>query len=148
MEAGQLGVWSWDLRSQRMTWTTNLASFHGYQAGTPDASFSLAPGDLPAQDRGGLLATIHYGRVDANIAGYARGRTLDVEPNLGAFGGLFQNPGFANVNVNINYRVHGNLTAYVNVRNAFNRRYEEIYGFPAPLLNVVAGLKWSLARAR
>jgi outer membrane cobalamin receptor len=97
---------------------------------------------------GSLLATIHYGPVDANVAGYARGRTLDVEPNEGAFGGLFPNPGFANVNVNINYRVRGNLTAYVNIRNALNRRYEEIYGFPGPLLNVVAGLKWSLARAR
>jgi outer membrane receptor protein involved in Fe transport len=97
---------------------------------------------------GSLLATIHYGRVDANIAGYARGRSLDVEPNYGAFGGLYSNPGFAVVNVNINYRVAGNLTAYVNVRNALNRRYEEIYGFPAPLLNVVAGLKWSLVRSR
>jgi outer membrane cobalamin receptor len=97
---------------------------------------------------GSLLATVHYGRVDANIAGYLRGRSLDVEPNLGAFGGLYWNPGFASAGVNINYRVAGNLTAYVNIRNAFNKRYEEIYGFPAPLLNVVAGLKWSLARAR
>jgi outer membrane cobalamin receptor len=50
--------------------------------------------------------------------------------------------------VNINYRLRGNLTLYANLHNALNRRYEEIYGFPAPLLNVVAGVKWSLARAR
>jgi outer membrane cobalamin receptor len=97
---------------------------------------------------GSLLAMLHYRRIDANIIGYARGRSLDVEPNDGLFGGLFWNPGFASFAVNLNYRVRGNLTAYVNLRNAFNRRYEEIYGFPAPLLNVVAGLKWSLARAR
>jgi len=50
--------------------------------------------------------------------------------------------------INVNYRVRGNLTLYVNLRNALDRRYEEVYGFPAPLLNVVAGVKWSLARAR
>jgi outer membrane cobalamin receptor len=97
---------------------------------------------------GGAIATVHYGRMDANVYGYARGRSLDVEPNLGASGGEFWNPGYTNVGINLNYRVRGNLTAYVNLRNALNRRYEEIYGFPAPLLNVVAGVKWSLARSR
>jgi outer membrane cobalamin receptor len=52
------------------------------------------------------------------------------------------------VGLNVNFRVAHNLTAYANLRNAFDQRYEEIYGYPAPLLNVVAGLKWSLARAR
>ena len=97
---------------------------------------------------GSLLATVHYGRVDANISAYARGRSLDVEPNYGLSAGEYWNPGYTNVGINLNYRVRGNLTAYVNLRNALDRRYEEIYGFPAPLLNVVAGLKWSLARAR
>jgi len=97
---------------------------------------------------GGAIATVHYGRLDANLYGYARGRSLDVEPNIGASGGEFWNPGYTSVGINLNYRVRGNLTAYVNLRNALNRRYEEIYGFPAPLLNVVAGVKWSLARSR
>jgi outer membrane cobalamin receptor len=97
---------------------------------------------------GSAIATVHYGRIDANLYGYARGRSLDTEPNLGASQGEFWNPGYTNVGINLNYRVRGNLTAYVNLRNALDRRYEEIYGFPAPLLNVVAGLKWSLARSR
>ena len=97
---------------------------------------------------GSLLATWQHGRADVTVAGYMRGRSLDVEPNFGAFGGLYWNPGFSNFNINVNYRVKGNLTAYANLRNAFDSRYEEIYGFPAPLLNVVAGVKWSLARAR
>jgi outer membrane cobalamin receptor len=50
--------------------------------------------------------------------------------------------------INVNYRLRSNLTVYANLRNALDRHYEEIYGFPAPLLNVVAGVKWSLARAR
>ena len=48
------------------------------------------------------------------------------------------NPGFVNAGLNVNYRVRGNLTLYVNLRNALDRHYEEIYGFPSPLLNVVA----------
>jgi outer membrane receptor protein involved in Fe transport len=71
-----------------------------------------------------------------------------VEPNLGAFGGLFWSGGYVTTGINVNYRLPKNFTVYANLRNALNRHYEEIYGFPAPLLNVVAGVKWSLARAR
>jgi hypothetical protein len=28
------------------------------------------------------------------------------------------------------------------LRNALNRRYEEVFGYPSPRLNFVAGLKW------
>jgi outer membrane receptor protein involved in Fe transport len=73
---------------------------------------------------------------------------LDIEPNFGASAGFYTNPGYQDVGVNVNVRLRGNLTAYANLGNALNQRYEEIYGFPSPLLNVVAGLKWSLARAR
>jgi outer membrane cobalamin receptor len=97
---------------------------------------------------GSAVVNLHYKRVDGNLTGYFRGADLDVEPNYGAFGGLFRSGGYVNAGINVNYRVRGNLTAYANLRNALDRHYEEIYGFPAPYLNVVAGLKWSLARSR
>lgn len=97
---------------------------------------------------GSMTATVHYGRADVVVAGYWRGRTLDVEPNFGAFGGLYRNPGYVTFNATVDYKVKGNLTAYANLHNALDRRYEEIFGFPSPLLNMVAGLKWNLARAR
>jgi outer membrane receptor protein involved in Fe transport len=97
---------------------------------------------------GSAVVTFHYGKVDANLTGYFRGRDLDVEPNYGASEGLYWDPGYVNVGINVNYRLRSNLTLYGNLRNAFDRHYEEIYGFPAPFLNVVAGVKWSLARAR
>jgi outer membrane receptor protein involved in Fe transport len=97
---------------------------------------------------GSAVVNFHYGKVDANVVGYFRGRDLDVEPNFGASAGLYWNPGFVNAGLNVNYRVRSNLTLYANLRNALDRHYEEIYGFPSPLLNVVAGVKWSLARAR
>jgi outer membrane receptor protein involved in Fe transport len=100
------------------------------------------------KNSGTLVASVQKGRVTVNLTGYWRSHTLDVEPNFGASAGRFWNAGYQNAGVNVNFRVARNLTAYANLRNAFNQRYEEAYGFPAPLLNVVAGLKWSLARAR
>jgi len=97
---------------------------------------------------GSFTATVHYKRASVNLVGNWRGHTLDVEPNYGASAGLFVNPGYQNLGINANYRVQGNLTAYVNLRNALDEHYEEIYGYPAPFLNVVVGLKWNLAKAR
>jgi len=100
------------------------------------------------KQNGSALANIHWKKFDVNVTNYLRGRSLDVEPNYGAYGGIFTNPGNVVFGLNVNYRVFHNLTAYANLHNALDRHYEEIYGFPAPLLNVVVGLKWSLARAR
>ena len=98
---------------------------------------------------GSLMSTFHLGaKTDVNLLGYFRGRDLDVEPNYGASAGLFWDAGYVNAGINVNYRLRRNLTLYGNLRNALDRHYEEIYGYPAPFLNVVAGVKWSLARAR
>jgi len=67
---------------------------------------------------------------------------------LGATNGLLWNDGFSNVGVNLNYALGHGVTAYGNLRNALNRHYEEVFGFPSPLLNFVAGLKWSIGRAQ
>jgi outer membrane cobalamin receptor len=97
---------------------------------------------------GSFVATLTRGRVAADLTGYFRGKTLYEEPNLGASNGLFWNPGFANIGVNVNYRVARGLTAYGNLRNALDRAYEEVFGFPSPRLNFVAGLKWSISKAQ
>jgi outer membrane cobalamin receptor len=97
---------------------------------------------------GSAVVNLEHGRFGVNLVGYFRGHDLDVEPNYGASEGLYRAAGYVNTGINVNYRIRGNLTIYANLRNALDRRYEEIYGYPAPLLNVVAGLKWSLARAR
>jgi outer membrane cobalamin receptor len=97
---------------------------------------------------GSFAVGVRHGRFDVDLIGSWRGHTLDVEPNYGASAGLFRNPGYQDLGVNLNVRLRGNLTAYVNMHNALDQRYEEVYGFPSPLLNVVTGLKWNLARAR
>jgi len=94
---------------------------------------------------GNVAATFTRGRAAVNLTGYFRGKTLYEEPSFGASSGLFENPGFANVGINLNYALGRGVTAYGNLRNALDRHYEEVFGFPSPRLNFVAGLKWTLA---
>jgi hypothetical protein len=88
------------------------------------------------------VATYAAGRVSADLTGYFRGKALFEEPNYGASNGLFWNSGYSNLGVNLNYLLGGGVTAYGSLRNALNRRYEEIFGYPSLRLNFVAGLKW------
>ncbi|MCX6627350.1 MAG: TonB-dependent receptor [Candidatus Solibacter sp.] len=121
-----------------------------------DGSVNLAP--LPfsvgqqltrrPEHSGSVVATFTRGRLPADFSGYFRGRTLYEEPSYGASNGLFWNSGFANAGVNLNYTLGRGVTAYGNLRNALNRQYEEVFGYPSPKLNFVAGLKWTIARVR
>ena len=59
LDAGQVGVWSWDLRSHQMTWSTKLEDFHGLSEDSIDGSLSIVPQDFPSQDAAGVFAAIH-----------------------------------------------------------------------------------------
>ncbi len=100
------------------------------------------------ENSGSVVATFTRGRLAADLTGYFRGTALFEEPSYGASSGLFQNPGFANVGVNVDYSVGRGVTAYGHLRNALNQSYEEIYGYPSLKLNFVAGLKWTIAKAQ
>lgn len=93
---------------------------------------------------GAITSAFSWRRITTNVVAYFRGETLDVEPNYGASAGLFRNPGYANLGINLNIALAHGVTAYGNLRNALNQRYEEVFGYPSAPLNFVAGLKWSL----
>ncbi len=97
---------------------------------------------------GAVTASIRRGKASINVSGVFRGSVLDVEPTYGATGGLFRNPGYADVGIGLNYALGRGVTAYGNLRNALNRRYEEVFGYPSPRLNFVAGMKWALFKPR
>jgi outer membrane receptor protein involved in Fe transport len=97
---------------------------------------------------GSLLASIRRGRASANLTGVFRGSVLDVEPNYGASNGLFRNPGYSDLGINLNYYLGQGVTAYGNLRNMLNEHYEEVLGYPSLRLNFVAGLKFALPVAR
>jgi two-component sensor histidine kinase len=58
LEAGQLGVLSWDIPSSRMTWSTSLEGWHGRPDNSLDGTFSFSADDLHPQDQPGVVAAI------------------------------------------------------------------------------------------
>jgi outer membrane cobalamin receptor len=92
----------------------------------------------------GLVAT--FGRVTGFVEAGARGRTLDIEPNYGAFGGLFPNAGFVAANAGVTVRLHRLVDVFARGLNLFDRRYEETLGFPALRQSGVAGVRVALGR--
>ena len=97
---------------------------------------------------GSFVSTFSRRRITANVTGYFRGPDLDVDPTYGASAGLYPCSGFFDLGINLNIRLHAGLMAYGNLRNALNRSYEEVLGFPAPKLNFVSGLKWTLPKRK
>ena len=136
------------LRASYMYLDTAVLSLNG-SSGLAPIPFTVGQELIrrPANS-GSFVSTFTRGRVTANVTGYFRGSDLDVDPTYGASAGLYPCPGFFDMGINLNVRLAGGLTAYGNLRNALNESYEEVLGFPAPKLNFVAGLKWSLAKGK
>lgn len=97
----------------------------------------------------------HQGWVDAVAASSrwsafarlgARGRVLDVDPSLGAFGGTLWAPGFAVLDAGGSVTLGGGVSAFARVTNLLDRAYEEALGFPAPGRAGFVGVR--LARGR
>jgi outer membrane cobalamin receptor len=128
--------------------STRILSLDGSAAAAPNGYTVGQPLTRRAANSGSLVATVARGRASLDLTGYFRGRALFEEPSLGAAGGLFWDRGYANVGVHLNYALGRGVTAYGNLRNALDRKYEEVFGYPSPRLNFVAGLKWSLGRGK
>ena len=95
------------------------------------------------RNSGGFNATWRRGRLMLNMNGYVRGEGLDVEPNFGAFGGLFPNKGYALANTGFAYRIRQGVEIYGRLNNFLNQKFEESVGFPALHLNFLAGIRVS-----
>jgi outer membrane receptor protein involved in Fe transport len=76
----------------------------------------------------------------------ARGRALDIEPNYGAFGGLFTLPGFTVVNAGGSVRVHRAIDVFARGINLFDREYEETLGYPALGRSGMVGVRVAVGR--
>ena len=127
---------------------TRILSLDGSEDAAPSGYRVGQPLTRRAANSGSLVATVTRGRASLDLTGYFRGRTLFEEPTLGAAGGLFWDKGYGNIGIHVNYALGHGVTAYGNLRNALDRHYEEVFGYPSPRLNFVAGLKWSLGRGK
>src|SRR5215470_18371169 len=58
LEAAEIGVWSWDLANNHVTWSTNLEAIHQVAPGTFDGTFSYFEKDIHAEDRASAIATV------------------------------------------------------------------------------------------
>ena len=95
--------------------------------------------------RGFVDASFARGPASAFVTLDMRGKTLDVEPSFGLFGGLFENPGYATSSAGVSWRA-GRVTLFGRVTNLFDHRYEEIFGFPAPGRRVAGGVRVAAGR--
>jgi outer membrane receptor protein involved in Fe transport len=86
-------------------------------------------------------AAVTHGFATAWLRGGGRGRVLAVEPSYGTFGGLFDAGGYSVWNAGASWRVRRQLELFGRIENLLDRRYEEIFGFPALGRGVFAGVR-------
>jgi PAS domain S-box-containing protein len=58
LEAGQIGVWSWDLRTQRASWSTNLADICGCSPDGLDGSTMMLQSNVHPDDQPAVFAAV------------------------------------------------------------------------------------------
>jgi outer membrane cobalamin receptor len=90
--------------------------------------------------------TVSRDRLTAFAHVGVRGRTLDIEPSFGTFGGLFQNPGWAVANGGAAWRLTPQVEAFAHISNLLERRYEETLGFPALGRSAMVGVRLAARR--
>ena len=88
---------------------------------------------------GSLLLSYLGTNWGANLAGSFIGRRADSD-FIGL--GIDHAPGYARVDLGGWYAIQSHVTAYVNVENALDRRYQEVVGYPALPINFRAGLRF------
>src|SRR5205085_1256535 len=89
---------------------------------------------------------VRASRATIYLHGGGRGRTLDVDPSFGTFGGLFDAPGYAVWNTGAAWRVSRAIQIFGRIDNLFDRAYEESLGFPALGRSAMAGLRVAAGR--
>lgn len=96
--------------------------------------------------QGGADLTLATARWQAFATAVLRGRTLDVEPNFGASGGLFTNDGYGMLNVGGAWTLRGTLSLQARVVNLLGADYEDVFGYPALGRTFYAGIRVAARR--
>jgi len=127
-------------------------------ADTAVLALDSAPGVAPAPFAVGdqlLRRPRHQANVDlvwrhravtAYLNAGGRSAALDVEPNWGAAGGLFHAAGFAVAGAGVAVHATRRLDVLVRADNLFDRRYEAVFGYPAPRRSFTLGVRLAAGR--
>jgi outer membrane cobalamin receptor len=124
---------------------TEILAVDGEAAAPPP----FEPGDQLLRRPARQISTelrVNAGRWTGFVTAGGRSRTRDVDPSFGTFGGLFDSPGYAVVHTGINWRGPRGFDVFARVTNLFDRRYEEVLGFPALGRSVLAGIRVATGR--
>jgi outer membrane cobalamin receptor len=117
--------------------------------GTAQAPSPYRVGDaLLRRPRHQGTLTVQYAHTAWSAFGAltARGKTLDAEPAFGPSGGLYDNPGYAVVDLGGSYHVVRGVEVFARVMNLFDRAYEEALGYPLPGRTAFAGVRIAAGR--
>jgi PAS domain S-box-containing protein len=58
LEAGRIGIWSWDIRSNRVTWSSNIEDICGLTRGSLDGAKMVLEDDVHPEDRPAVIAAM------------------------------------------------------------------------------------------
>ncbi|MCX6552217.1 MAG: TonB-dependent receptor, partial [Acidobacteria bacterium] len=135
-----------DVRVSYTFLDTEVLGVDGGQAVAPPP---FAPGDwLVRRPRHQASVDVTWSRraVTAFARAGGRSRVLDVEPNWGASGGLFQTPGFAVADAGVAFHVGRRIDVQTRVNNLFDCQYESVLGYPAPRRSFTVGVRLAASR--
>jgi two-component sensor histidine kinase len=59
LEAGRVGIWSWDIASKRATWSSNIEDICGLAKGSLDETRMVLENDVHPEDRPAVIAAMH-----------------------------------------------------------------------------------------
>ena len=133
----------------RATYTFLDSEILGVDGAAGQAPAPFAVGDRllrRPRHQGSLDLAWGTSRVQGFITAALRGATLDVEPNFGTFGGLFENDGNGVITVGGAWTIVPQVTVYGRLVNAFDESYEDTLGYPALGRTAYVGLRLAARR--
>jgi outer membrane receptor protein involved in Fe transport len=133
--------------SARVSWTWLDTEVLGVDS-LPDLAFGYYDvGDaLIRRPRHASSVEVTYSapRVTAFALVHQRGAMRDLEPNWAST--IYTNPGRVHTTLGVSLRVMSGLEAYGRLTNAFDRSYEDVFGFPAMGRSAIIGLRVTAGR--
>jgi vitamin B12 transporter len=90
------------------------------------------------KNSGNVMLNASFGRMNWNLNGYFTGPRADYN-----FPGQIMNPGYARIDLGASYGVSHGVTLYGRIANLADKRYQDVYGFPALGREYRVGVKYT-----
>jgi outer membrane cobalamin receptor len=116
-------------------------------AGVAQAPFSVGTALLRRpRHQGSVDLLLERKRWSTYVRAAGRGAALDVEPNYGTYGGLFDAPGYVVLDAGASVRLAGLAVLTARVDNLLDKLYEPVLGYPAQGRTFTVGIRLAARR--